>query len=70
MRAASIEAVASDAYNECGFDLGWAERAPSNAEFVDVMRDLIRDRLDKVDLAVWDAMSYADKRRLILRVGP
>lgn len=61
-----------DAYHECGPDLGWVDKVPSNAEFADVVRDLVASRqvLGAAAAAWFAAMSRSKKRKLALAVGP
>lgn len=62
-------------YNAVGHDMGWVgfnDEAPDDDEFVDVMCDLIdvHGELSKEDRAAWHALSYAERRKLCLDVGP
>lgn len=74
---AAIRDRLSDLYQQCGPDLGWGEKIPSNTEFVEVLRDLYAQRgighhdgPSATERAVWDALSVAAKRALCLSVGP
>jgi hypothetical protein len=73
-RANLVNALAA-IYNDCGPDLGWADKTPSQAEFVDVLRDLLAStgeshNLTANDMDAWHALSNAAKRKLCLEVGP
>lgn len=79
--AKRLREALSDLYNACGPDLGWSQRTPTNAEFVDVLSDLFASTNGGVSL--YDAPSLVDgdvetfaaldrdaRRKLILEVGP
>lgn len=65
-----IQDIASDIYNGYGHDLGWGERAPSDEDFVAVMRDLVYQELDQPMAARWRELSEEEKAKLLLKVGP
>lgn len=60
-------------YNSIGYDVGWADKTPTKSEFVDVISDQIdgpHGMLSKNDIEDWYSLSFAEKRRIILEVGP
>lgn len=70
-----FEDVASETYQTIGYDV-WGDKTPSKAEYESVVIDKMYDAalssepLTDEQLNRWRNLSRAEKRRVVLAVGP